>query len=101
MINIVTLPNGNLEMSLTSAGLAKFKHDFATVRLVTSAMELVFIRRWLRPMGYEAIKPEDCGALTAASLITKGGDVWGDMSYQVQAFLETLHSGGTVIWTKG
>lgn len=99
-MNINQLPNGNLEMSLGD-DLARFKKDFGTVLLGRKAMELVFVRSWLRPLGYEAIKPEECGALTDATLITKGGEVWGDMSYQVQAFLETLNSGGTVTWTKG
>ena len=99
-MKIITLPNGNLEISLAE-DLARFKQDFYPVRLVTFAMEIVFIRKWLRPLGFEAIKPEDCGALTSAPLITDSKDVWGFMDYQVTAFLEKLDAGESIIWQKG
>ena len=70
--------------------------------LGTSASENRFIAEFLKPYGYTQIKPEDCGALTDAPLITDGkGNVWGFMNYQVQAFLIELVAGNTILWQKG
>ncbi len=99
-MKIIRLINGNLEMSLEK-DLPRFKKDFSPVQLGKSAIESIFIRKWLEPLGYSEIKPEDCGALTSASLITDGKDVWGDMQYQVASFLENLANGKTVVWQKG
>jgi hypothetical protein len=99
-MTITKQANGNLEMSLAE-DTPRFKHDFASKRLVTNETESIFIRKWLSPFGFKEIKPEDCGALTAAPLITDGKDVWGFMNYQVISFLEKLNAGETIIWQKG
>lgn len=91
-------------MTLNKTSKRKFKKDFAPMiphALGQSDIELIFIRLWLRPMGYTEIKPEDCGALTSAPLITDGKDVWGYMDYQVKSFLEELLDWKTITWQKG
>ena len=99
-MKITRLSNGNLAMSVAD-DMPRFQQDFAPVNLKTSRIESVFITRYLVPLGFKEIKPEECGALTDAPLITDGQDVWGYMSYQVSAFLEHLAAGRTVIWQKG
>ena len=100
-MNIQILMNGNLEMSLTKKEQRHLKHFFAPDELPTSSAELQFVAIFLEPLGYKQILPEECGALTDATLITDGKDVWGDMSYESQSFLEELAKGNKVIWKKG
>ena len=96
-INI--LSNGNLKMQVTTQ---KEKQIFRRLHNPqTENAELRFVRHFLHNHGYKAIKPEDCGALTAATLITDGKNVWGDMNYQVQSFIQELSKGNAVIWQKG
>ena len=64
--------------------------------------ETQFVRDYLEPIGYKQVKPENIGALTAATLIQdKDGDVWGDMDYAVRSFIEELQKGNEVFWRKG
>ena len=100
-MNIQFLTDGNLEMSLTRKEQRLLKKCFPADELQSYTAEAIFIGSHLEPLGYKKILPENCGALTAATLITDGKDVWGDMSYQVQSFLEELVKGKKVIWTKG
>ena len=104
-MNIKTLPNGNLEMTADVNEREDIKDLLRTSSSPLQA-EAFFIDDFLfDPMGdgkiYEQVAPESCNALTDATLITDGKDVWGDMQYMVQSFLETLANGGTVTWTKG
>jgi hypothetical protein len=99
MINIQFLTNGNLEMSIPDKRTRKRVKDMGNLN--TLATEQRFVKHYLEPLGYKEIKPEDCGALTSATLITDGKDVWGDMNYQVYAFLRELVDGNTVTWQKG
>lgn len=100
-MRIQLMMNGDLEMSLTKNEIREFKRQFKHLNIQTSTMERVFVFDWLNPLGYKYVKPEDCGALTSATLIADGKEVWGDMQYQVKSFMETLRDGGTVTWTKG
>lgn len=104
-MKITILPNGNLKMSLGD-DLEKFLHDFAPVKLQASAIESIFIQDFLSKEGFEEIKPEDCGALTSATLIRRSEtqenlEVWGFLDYQVISFLEELAKGNSVVWQKG
>lgn len=99
MIAIQFCTNGNLEMSIPDKKTRKRVKDMG--ELGTSATERRFIQYYLEPLGYEEIKPEDCGALTSAMLITDGKTVWGDMNYAVISFLEELVKGNAVVWQKG
>jgi len=104
MINIIILENGNLEMTAEVCCQEAIKR---LKSIQTIATESLFISEFLgsdntsNEKEYTQIYPEDCGALTDATLITDGESIYGDMSYQVKSFLETLAAGGTVIWTKG
>lgn len=97
-MNIQLLPNGNMQMTLS-------KKQQKTVKRIgelgTSRSESLFIFLYLTPLGYKEIKPEDCGALTSAPLITDGKEVWGYMDYQVLSCLEELVAGKTIVWQKG
>ena len=97
-MNIQFLTNGNLEMSATKKERQAIKQ---LEEIQSIAAEGTFIEKFLKPIGYEQILPVNCGALTSATLITNGKDIWGDMSYQIQSFLENLANGKSVIWTKG
>ena len=100
-MNIRVEANGDMEISCSNKReRTKIARQFIE-RLQTFRAESEFIHSYLEPIGYKQVKPEDCGALTSASLITDGKDVWGDMQYAVTSFLETLVAGGTVTWTKG
>ena len=104
MISIIILENGNLEMTAEVCCQKAIKRLNYIQTIDTDSL---FISEFLgsdntsNEKEYDQIYPEDCGALTNATLITDGTDVWGDMDYQVKSFLETLSTGGTVIWTKG
>jgi hypothetical protein len=50
---------------------------------------------------FEIVSPESCGALTAATLISDGKNIYGDMEYQVRSFIADLTAGREVFWTKG
>jgi hypothetical protein len=98
-MKITTLPNGNLSIQ---AGNPLEQRAIARMRDKQTALsEARFVKRFLRHYGFKTIKPEDCGALTSATLIRKGDNVWAFMSYQVESFLETLARGGETIWQKG
>lgn len=90
--------NGNLEMTLNKKERkkmrAKYLNDAGTI-----VAEQEFIRTHLSQ--YQPIKPEDCGALTDAPLITDGKSVWGFMNYQIQSFIQELLDGKTITWQKG
>lgn len=98
-MNIQLLMNGNLEMSATK----KEQKALKRVKFPNSMQaENEFIEKYLVPMGYKKILPEECGALTDATLITDSNEsVWGDMNYQISSFIGILTGGGTVTWTKG
>ena len=98
-MKICKLPNGDLQMS---AGDDLTRRAIARMREPQSAdAEARFVKRFLRCYGYRTIKPEECGALTSATLITDGKDVWGDMTYEWRSFLEALGNGNVVVWKKG
>lgn len=99
VVNVQLLMNGNLEMSLTPATRKWVKANYPNPQ--TKETESEFVKWCLVAKGYRQILPEDCGALTDATLITNGKDVWGDMNYQVESFLEELVKGNKVIWQKG
>lgn len=63
--------------------------------------EQAFVRMWLEDKGYEEVKPEEVGALTGATCIRKGDEVWGDMNYQVRSFVQDLILGKVVRWQRG
>jgi hypothetical protein len=68
----------------------------------TCVAESAFLRDYLRPRGFRAVKPEDVGALTSAPLVVDSrGEVFGFMGYQVQSFLEELIAGRAVEWQRG
>ena len=98
-MNIQICTNGNLEMTAVT------KADKAAIKRIgdiqTSRAESLFIFNCLQSYGYKEIKPEDCGALTSAALITDGKSVWGYMDYQILSFLEELLAGNTITWIKG
>lgn len=107
MINIETLPNGNLEMSLATR---QMKHAIRRIRQVASSeltAESIFISEYLNAsntsnsLEYAQVAPEEVGALTSAPIISDGDNVYGYMDYQVRNFLEELLDGKTVIWQKG
>jgi len=107
MIEITILPNGNLEMSLTTD---RMKHAIRRIRRVSSSeitAESIFISEYLgsdntsNSIEYSQVAPEEVGALTAAPIISDGDNVYGYMSYQVQNFLDELLDGKPVIWQKG
>ena len=50
---------------------------------------------------FETVTPESCGALTAATLISDGENIYGDMEYAVRSFIADLTAGREVFWTKG
>jgi hypothetical protein len=97
-MNIRFLTNGDLEMSATKKEqqqLKKIAHPGS------QNAESEFVKKYLAPLGYIETYPATHGCLTAATLITDGKDVWGDMQYAITSFIETLAAGGTVTWTKG
>jgi hypothetical protein len=97
-VSIQLLTNGDLEMSLTPANRQWVKSRWP--ELQTTVSEIFFVQTLLEPMGYRQILPHECGALTDATLITDGKEVWGDMNYQVLSFLEELVNGNKVFWQK-
>jgi hypothetical protein len=101
-IQLVTKPNGDLEMTADQDGQASIRrllrNDCDGYSMLE--MEAAFICDYL-PNPFKQIKPEDCGALTDAPLITNGTDVWGYMNYQVENFLALLSTGATITWQKG
>jgi len=107
MINIVELPNGNLEMSLSGENdIDSISH----IRKVTSSeleAESIFISEYLNTSNtsnckdYEQVDPAEVGALTSAPIISDGEDVYGYMDYQIRNFLEELAAGNTITWHLG
>ena len=100
-MNIQLLMNGDIEMSLSRAKRHHLRKCWTPDELMQRRTEELFVFNYLKPLGYKQILPEECGALTDAVLITDGKTVWGDMSYQVQSFLEELVKGNKVIWKRG
>lgn len=104
---ITELPNGNLEMQARTDDAGNERRELVELLLRGTdgfcdvSVEADFIARYLVPEGFEEMKPEDCGALTSATLIARDGQVWADMNYQVEAFIVELAIGRKVIWTKG
>lgn len=98
-MNIQVLPNGNLKMKI---GSLVEKGDISRMKFKQSQnTENRFVKQFLKQYGYKLIKSEKVGALTDATLITDGKDVWGDMNYQIQSFITELLKGNAVIWYKG
>ena len=98
-MNITILPNGNLKMQVSDE---LEKRPIRRMRgFQTFDCETRFVKLFLGQHGYKTIKPEECGALTSATIITDGKDVWGDMSYQVQSFIQELSAGNPIYWIKG
>lgn len=91
--------NGNLEMSLNKKERRNMAKQYPKSQRGTIGAEQHFIRTHLSQ--YQPIKPEDCGALTDAPLVTDGKSVWGYMDYQVKSFIEELLDGKTITWQKG
>jgi hypothetical protein len=98
-MKIQVLTGGNLKMH---AGNLIERRDIGRMHHPeTSKTESRFVKRFLSPYGYKEIKPEDCGALTSATCITDGKNVWADMNYQIRSFIKELSAGNEVIWTRG
>jgi hypothetical protein len=97
-MNIQLCMNGNLEMTLNKKEQKKRRAKYLKTGH-TIVAEQEFIRTHLPQ--YQPIKPEDCGALTDAPLITDGKSVWGYMDYQVKSFINELLDGKTITWQKG
>ena len=70
-------------------------------RFILSVLNMIYSCAAKKSLRFRPIKPEDCGALTSAPLITDGKDVWGYMDYQVKSFLTELAEGREVVWPKG
>ncbi len=98
-MNITKLINGNLKLQASDELEQRAIGRMRNIQLATT--EARFVKRFLRQYGYKTIKPEECGALTDATLITDGDQVWGDMNYQVFSFMELLIRGEAVIWQRG
>lgn len=97
---IIKQENGNLQMIVSESERKQIKRINRGL-LKLSVSESIFIKLYLKPFGFNEIKPEDCGALTNAPLITdKRKNVWGFMDYQVTSFLEELAAGKEVIWQR-
>jgi hypothetical protein len=105
---ITTLPNGNLKMTPTGNDSYIIINRYQPLpeikseqRYIRNRLACVFLKSGQPPTRFKSINPEDCGALTAAPLITDGKDVWGYMDYQVKSFLVELAEGREIIWQKG
>lgn len=101
-IQLVTKPNGNLEMTADQDGQAMIKGLLNNTCDGYSMIELesAFICDYL-PNPWQQVKPEDVGALTSAPLISNGINVYGFMNYQIENFLALLSTGATITWQKG
>jgi hypothetical protein len=97
-MTITKLPNGNLKMVASHPDRYRIRNRYQPYTIQT---EQRFINVFLLQEGFTPIKPEACGALTDAPLITDGKDVWGFMDYAVRSFLADLESTGEAEWKKG
>lgn len=97
--NLVMKPNGDISYVIRNRfqpmQAEESEQRFIKARLGTVCMKAGEI------VHFTSIKPEECGALTSAPLITDGKDVWGFMDYQVKSFLQELAEGREIVWQKG
>jgi hypothetical protein len=106
-MNIKLLPNGNIEMSVDkdSPCQRRIKRFIKFFGGATYAAEAAFLADEFlcraSHQTYQQTAPCSIGALTSAACFTDGINVWADMNYQVQSFLEELGKGNKVIWQKG
>lgn len=98
-MNVQLLTNGNLELIATNPVKGMIKRLRKT-GIGDTAIESAVLTEYLRPK-YEVTAPCSVGALTSATLITDGKDVWGDLNYQVESFLDNLLAGQPVVFQKG
>lgn len=107
-MNVQLLTNGNLELVpteetkrvISAIRKVSYKHGGSYWKLSEKAIEAAVLTHCLNPK-YEVTSPASVGALTSATLITDGKDVWGDMNYQIESFLDVLLTGNSVTFTKG
>jgi hypothetical protein len=99
MMNVQLLTNGNLELIATNPVKGMIKR-LRKAQLNDVAVEAAVLTHFLKPK-YEVTSPASVGALTSATLITDGKNVWGDMNYQVESFLDNMLAGQPVIFQKG
>jgi hypothetical protein len=98
-MNVQLLTNGNLELVPTP----ETKRMIKALRKTEAneyAVEAAVLTHFLHPK-YEVTSPASVGALTSATLLTDGKNVYGDMNYQVESFLDTMLMGQSVIFQKG
>jgi len=105
---ITKLPNGNLEMKpsgndsyVIANRYRPMQAEVSEQRFIKNRLGTVHLHAGDPPIHFKSIKPEECGALTSAPLITDGTDVWGFMDYAIKSFLEELAAGNTIVWQKG
>jgi hypothetical protein len=91
--NLLMIPDANDSTDIKGLLADPTKHGYDSPINLEKA--------WLVEQGFEIVNPEDVGALTSATLISDGTDIYGDMQYAVKSFLEELSLGNTVTWTKG
>lgn len=107
-MNVQPLLNGNLELVPTDETKRLIKALRGATYLSRGikrqvndkAIEVAVLTHCLNPK-YEVTSPASVGALTSATLITDGKDVWADMNYQVESFLDNMLAGQPVIFKKG
>lgn len=103
-MQITILPNGDIEMRADAACRKRIRRLIKFFGGSSYAAEAAFLADEFRCRAttvYQQTAPCSVGALTSAAIITDGINVWGDMNYQVQSFLEELAAGRTVTWKKG
>ncbi len=97
-------------LKLTKSGNLKLKlqpHEKSEVKQIRDSAQnpLQAESRFIEDMlpDYQQVYPEDVGALTSATLIQnkKTEEVYGDMDYQVQSFIQALLDGKEVTFTSG
>lgn len=98
---------GNLVMKAMSPDIYVIINRFQPLQAEESEQRFIKARLGCvhlsatEPLFLKSIKPEECGALTSAPLITDGKNVWGFMDYQVKSFLQELAEGREIVWVKG
>lgn len=98
--NLVMKPSGNISCIIRNR-YQPMQAEESEQRFIKARLGTVCLRANKPLVHFKAIKPEDCGALTSAPLITDGKDVWGYMDYQVKSFLTELAEGREIVWQKG
>ena len=121
-LNIIELPNGNLEITTTPEGLEYLEDRIAATQdergyewqCLPAAMWSDLIESWATNGSYAMVHPGDLGWLTEAPAIIYSKDIddhgklivypdsktWYYNNYQTTDELYLLHSGQPVIFTK-